>query len=92
MDNGEYFMRRYGRDMFEAQRLAQQQARSQYLSGLYNIAQQQNPYLTPPRAWSNAHSGAPAPGERAAEDVTGLRMLEEFLAKRKGERDGDERK
>jgi hypothetical protein len=43
-----------------------------------------------PQSWTG-YAG-PAPGEREAEDVTGLRLLEEFLAKRKGERDGDERK
>jgi hypothetical protein len=32
---------------------------------------------------THAQSGAPTLGERAAEDVTGLRMLEEFLAKRR---------
>jgi hypothetical protein len=84
LDNGEWMMR--------AQREAQQQARNQYLSALYGSAlNQANPYLTP-RAWSNAQSGGPTPGEREAEDVTGLRMLEEFLAKRKGERNGNERK
>jgi hypothetical protein len=55
---------------------ATQQMRNEYLSGLYGEALRR----------------AQQTGERAAEDVTGLRMLEEFLAKRKGERDGDERK
>jgi hypothetical protein len=37
-----------------------------------------------PRAWT----GAPTPGERPEpEDTTGLKMLDEFLAKRKGARD-----
>jgi hypothetical protein len=39
-----------------------------------------------PLAWGNT----PTPGERPEpEDTTGLKMLEEFLAKRKGERDGN---
>jgi hypothetical protein len=96
LDNGNAFMRRntdqasnpYLLAAYQAmaQQMAQQQARNPY--NPYNGL---NAQLTP-RAWSNAQSGAPTPGECEAEDVTGLRMLEEFLAKRKGERDGDERK
>jgi hypothetical protein len=46
------------------------------------------------RAWNDlARYQALAPRERPEpKDTTGLKMLEEFLAKRKGERDGDERK
>jgi hypothetical protein len=84
MDNGEWMMRRYGRDRFEAQQLAQQRAMQQAISDYYTSLGQGGPSLTP-RAWS--------PGERPEpEDTTGLKMLEEFLTKRKGERDGDERK
>lgn len=36
----------------------------------------------------NLYPGAPTPGERPEpEDITGLRLLEDFLAKRKGARD-----
>jgi len=79
MDNGEYFMRRYGRNMVESQHLAQQSYQPYQTSPLLNA---QNPY--------NPHNSSPVtPGERPEpEDTTGLKMLEEFLAKRKGERDG----
>jgi hypothetical protein len=104
LDNGEWMMRRNTDQTPDPYLLAawdkamaqqQQQTRNQYLFGLYgNVLQSPGALLSnlTPRAWSNAQSGGPAPGERAAEDVTGLRLLEEFLAKRKGERDGDERK
>jgi hypothetical protein len=72
-----------GEWMMRAQREAMQQAINDY----YN-AQAQNPYLSP-AAWTNPST----PGERPEpEDTTGLRLLEEFLAKRKGARDGDKRK
>jgi hypothetical protein len=47
---------------------------------------QRDPYPTYliPAAWSNPQ---PEP-----EDTTGLKMLDEFLAKRRRARDGDERK
>jgi hypothetical protein len=87
LDNGEYMMRRY----WEAQE-ARQQARNDYCN---------QHYLTP-RGWSNAlpvpYAGraggwsSVTPGEAAAEDTTGLRLLEEFLVKRRRARDGDERK
>jgi hypothetical protein len=87
MDNGEYMMRAM-RAALQQQALQQQQ--NPYLPYL-TPQQQQNPYLPylTPRAWT----GPVTPGERPEpEDITGLRLLEQFLAKRKGERDGDERK
>ena len=79
LDNGEYMMRRY----WEAQQLtprawtnATQQMRNEYLNGLYGEALRR----------------AQQTGEAEAEDVTGLRLLEEFLVKRRSERDGNERK
>jgi hypothetical protein len=81
MDNGEYMMRRY----WEAQRQQQINQRP----GVY---QPPLPSLTP-RAWSNAlpvpYAGraggwsSVTPGEAAAEDTTGLQMLDEFLQKRR---------
>lgn len=79
MDNGEAFMRA----MREAQQQARQQAQSNQNPYLGGLAGMQVPSLTP-RAWT----GPVTPGERPEpEDTTGLKMLEEFLAKRKGARD-----
>jgi hypothetical protein len=80
MDNGEWMMRA----------ARQQQAMQQQAINLYNLAQYTGPHLT---QQAQAWTGAPTPGERPEpEDTTGLKMLEEFLAKRKGERDGKQRK
>ena len=40
----------------------------------------------------NRHIDPPMAGMPEPEDITGLKMLEEFLTKRKEKRDGDERK
>jgi hypothetical protein len=79
-----------GEWMMRAQREAMQHARNEYFSELFGEALRR----------SEALRRAQQTGERPAEDVTGLRLLEEFLAKRsfdkkaqdKGECDGDERK
>jgi hypothetical protein len=84
LDNGNAFMRRNTDQAPNPYLLAAWKALAQQQAA--QALNQYNPYLTP-RAWSNAQSGAPTPGERAAEDVTGLRMLEEFLAKRRRARD-----
>jgi hypothetical protein len=77
LDNGEWMMRAY--------REATQQALNQYNQQALNQYNNSYPSLTP-QAWTNP----PTPGERPEpEDTTGLKMLEEFLARRKGERDGD---
>jgi hypothetical protein len=78
MDNGEAFMR--------AQRLAQQQGlnryNSYYQSPLTNVQNPYNPY--------RSSAGPPTPGERPEpEDLTGLRLLEQFLTKRREARDGN---
>lgn len=80
MDNGNAFMR--------AQREAQiAAAQAAILRQAYNNPM--GPFgQYPPRAWTEP----PIAGEPEPEDTTGLKMLEEFLAKRKGERDDAERK
>jgi hypothetical protein len=89
LDNGNAFMRARRTappTAVEQAAFAQIAAAQQEYLRRYNA---QNPYLMP-RAWTNAQAGAPTPGERPApEDTTGLKMLDEFLQRRK--RDGNQR-
>ncbi len=75
MGNNEYLMRAY-------RAAAQQQAALNQYRGqaLANIANNSVP---------QASMNASTPGELPAEDVTGLRLLEEFLTRRKERKHGD---
>lgn len=77
LDNGEWMMRAQREYQAAPYRRMAQQLAREAAQRL----QIQNPY-------------SPTPGERPEpEDTTGLKLLEDFLARRKGARDdGDERK
>jgi len=77
LDNGEWMMR--------AQREAQQQAINNYNAALRYAALAYQPYAGQASVTPGSTPNSPtSPGERPEpEDTTGLKMLEEFLARRK---------